>query len=149
MRSLIFLLSLFLLSSGCWAQSTTGGPLQISGELMLGAQVDPYCPGSGIQPDRATRVRVDVTNPTNKTIRIPRILGTFFDGNGERLHLDRQALTVGPGKTESVFLYYNNFSGIVVSSVLVAAEYRVGREAFVNQVAVNPTPVGTGRVPGL
>lgn len=115
----------------------------------MGAAYDPYCPGSGVQADRATRVRVDVTNPTNKSIKVPRILGTFFDGNGERLHLDRQALTVGPGKTESVFLFYNNFSSIAVSSVLVAAEYRVGNDAFVNQVSVNPGVAGNGGVPGL
>lgn len=109
----------------------------------MGAQFDPYCPGSGVQADRATRVQLQITNPTKNKISVSQLLGSFYDGNGQSLFTDRQATEIEPGQTETVYLYYNNTARVLVSSVLVTASYESGGKTFQNQVAV--TPAGNER----
>lgn len=139
MRVIQILTLVLLLSVGVLAQTTTGGPLEISGQLIPGAVYDPYCPQSGVQADRATRVRLEITNPTKDVIKVPQLLGSFYDGNGQALFTDRQQAVVKPGKTETLYLYYNNAARIQVTSVLVTASYESSGKSFQNQVAVTPT----------
>lgn len=138
MRCLKISVFLFLTLTLAWAQSNLGGPLQIDGQLIAGAQYDPYCPGSGIQMDRATRVRLELTNPTQNDMDVSQLLGTFYDGNGQSLFLDRQAAKIKAGETQTIFLYYNNTARVQISSVLVTAVYENGGKNFQSQVAVTP-----------
>lgn len=138
MRLFTILLLLISLSGFAPAQSATGGPLQLTAQLLPGSTYDPYCPGSGVQLDRATRVRLEVTNPTRNTIEVRELLGSFYDGNGQPLFTDRQSLKIAPGTTETVYLYYNNMARINVTSVLVTAAYDSGGKPFQDQLAVTP-----------
>jgi hypothetical protein len=138
MRVLKILALVLLLSTCPLAQSTTGGPLQFSGDLILGMAYDPYCPRSGVQADRATRVRLTITNPTESTVKIPELLGSFYDANGQALYLDRQAVEVKAGQSETIYLYYNNTARVIIGSVLVTASYESGGQPFQNQIAVTP-----------
>ena len=138
MRLLKIFLLLVALSLTALAQSTTGGPLEFSAHLLQGAAYDPYCPGSGVQADPATRVRLEVSNPTSNPVELTQVLGSFYDGNGQPLFTDRQALTVPAGGRETVYLYYNNLARIQVTSVLVTATYEAGGKPFQDQIAVTP-----------
>ena len=134
-------MSILLVTGLCAAQSTTGGPLELTGEIVMGAAFDPYCPNSGIQADRATRVKLSIQNPTQQRVTVPQLLGTFYDGTGSALYTNRQATTVKPGETQEVYLYFNNAGRVLISSVLITAIYTESGKNYQNQVAVTPAGI--------
>lgn len=125
---------LLLITALCLAPATAEGPLELESHIAI--DYGDYSFETGARSRRAYRVTVSITNPTTRSVDVGRVLGKFFDYQGEPIYLDEEILKVGAGETEVVILYFPNEALIEVSSAKVTATYRIDGQAFGEQILV-------------